>query len=285
MKIYLDLTEEQNQFLEDQPDFDLQGWFQRALRGKINELKIKNENINVIIAAAGYDTRISEVVHEVPKAMLMIKGKSLLERQLDELKKFNIKNITIVRGYKKERIIVPEVHYIDNNDYEKTGILYSFFLASEKMTGKTILLYSDILFGKDILEKLIYDASDFAVIVDKSWRDHYHNRIQHTVSEAELVTVEEGWISHMGCDIPYQEAYGEFIGLSAFSSKGAEVAKNLYAELNQTVDKNSLFRKPLTTLFNGLIAKGEKITPIDILGGWFEIDTFEDYRKSWTMVP
>jgi len=33
-----------------------------------------------------------------------------------------------------------------------------------------------------------------------------------------------------------------------------------------------------------LIEKGEKVTPVEIFGGWFEIDTFEDYRKSWTMI-
>ena len=46
----------------------------------------------------------------------------------------------------------------------------------------------------------------------------------------------------------------------------------------------SMRNASLTDFFNVLIARGEKIATVDIHGGWFEIDTFEDYRKSWSMV-
>jgi phosphoenolpyruvate phosphomutase len=162
-------------------------------------------------------------------------------------------------------------------------------LASEKIIGKTILLYGDILFEGDIIKKLIFEASDFAVIVDRSWRDHYHDRVQHTISEAELVEVRGEMISRMGQGVPYDSAHGEFIGIAALSAGGAEKAKALYHELKERPEKNilgaeQLSRSSLTDFFNTLIAKGERIKAVDVYGGWFEIDTFEDYRKSWTIV-
>jgi len=289
MKVYINLTQEQKQFLEDHPDFDLQEWFAESLDKKISEMKISREKINAIIAAAGQHSRMPSITTETPRAMLKIKGKSLLERQIGVLKRFNIDDITVVRGYKKERFIVPGVDYIDNDEYETTGILHSFFLASKKMLGKTILLYGDILFEGDIIERLISKIADFAVVVDRSWRDHYHNRVQHTISEAELVEVEGESITRMGRGIPYDSAYGEFIGMAALSSRGAEKVKSLQEELkdtvsNKTPDFNDLSKASLTDLFNALIVKGENITLVDVYGGWFEIDTFEDYRRSWTKV-
>lgn len=289
MKLYLNLTEKQNNFLKDHPDFNIQDWFNNALNDKISEMNVRSSNINAVIAAAGYNTPVPRIDTEIPRAMLKIKGKSLLERQIEVLKKFGINDITVIRGYKKEHFTIPGVNYIDNDDYETTGILHSFFLASEKIIGKTILLYGDILFEGDIIKRLICDTSDFAVVVDRSWRDHYSNRVQHTMSEAELVEVKDDSICRMGLNIPYESAYGEFIGLSAFSARGAEKVKDLYKELKNVPDKkilgaDNLSKASLTGLFNALIAKGEKITSVDILGGWFEIDTFEDYRKSWTKV-
>jgi phosphoenolpyruvate phosphomutase len=289
MRIYLDLTDEQSKFLQDHLDFNLQDWFNRILNDKINETEVRSENVSAVIAAAGHHSRIPTVNSETPISMLQIKGKTLLERQIEVLKKFAITDITVVRGYKKELFTVSGVIYVDNVDYDSTGILHSFFLASERIVGKTLLLYGDILFESDIVRRLIYEPSDFAVVVDRSWRDHYHDRVQHTISEAELVEVRGTTISRMGRGIAYDSAYGEFIGLSSLSTKGAEKAKNLYEELKHAPGKavletEDLSKASLASFFNALIAKGEKVVPVDVLGGWFEIDTFEDYRKSWTVV-
>ena len=289
-KIHFSLTEKQATFLHDNPDFDVDGWFFHALDNEINKRICKNENINVVIAAAGYDERASMINNEIPKAMLKIKGKSILERQIDIFRGFGIDDITVVRGYKKEEINLTGVKYIDNDRFSETGIFYSFSLAAEKITGKTILCYADILFEKEIVDRLLNSTSDIAIIVDKSWRDHYHDRLQHTMGEAELVEQKDGLISRIGTGLPVESAYGEFIGLAAFSIMGAKAAKNLFKELKETSvsSAHQALNKPTASLsdfFNALIMSGVKICPVDILGGWFEIDTFEDFRKSWVMVP
>ena len=289
MKVDIDLTEEQNQFLQNNTDFNLQSWFCNALDEKIGVEEVRREKKAAIIAAAGIHSRMPNKGAEIPIAMLTIRGKSLLKRQIEILRSFGIDDITVIRGYEKERFTIRDVNYIDNNDYEQTGILYSFLLASNEIRGKSILLYGDILFERAFLKNLIEATSDFSVIVDRSWRDHYHNRVQHTISEAELVEVKDGLIVRMGRGIPYDSAYGEFIGLAALSPKGSRKVKNLFDELkdernNTSLGGKSLSKASLTDLFNFLIEKGEKVTPVDIFGGWFEIDTFEDYRKSWMMV-
>ena len=249
----------------------------------------KGESINVVIAAAGRSTCIFENGDETPKALMKIKGKSILERQVETLKQLNITDITVVRGFQKEQFTIPDVNYIDNNEYKDTGIFHSFYLASEKITGKTILLYGDVLFEKWIIEKIISGNADILVLIDRSWKSNYSTRTQQTISEAELVEVRDDLVCRLGRDIPSEVAYGEFIGISSISSRVVGKVNSIFQEYalrsqNKLVDDNYLLKDSITSLFNCLIDKGVKIVPVDISGGWIEIDTFEDFRKSWSII-
>lgn len=286
--VTIELTDRQKRFIEKTPEFNFQDWINMNLDKRIGMFDLKSQKVSAIIAAAGYEKRIYNIEREIPKPMLKIKGISLLERQVAVLRSFDITSIVIVRGFKKEQINIPDVTYIDNDDYDKTGNLHSFFLALNKVTDRSILSYGDIHYEKAILKELLISDSEFTIVIDRSWRDHYHNRTQHTISEAELVKVENNHITHIGIDVEYDAAYGEFIGLASFSPSGLEKAKNLFKEIEQgenpEIDSSFLKKALLSDFINHLIKKGEKIVPLDIHGGWFEIDTFEDYKKSWTQV-
>ena len=52
MKIHLNLSEEQDKFLKDNPDINLQEWFNSVLNDKISRLKAKSQKMNAIIALA-----------------------------------------------------------------------------------------------------------------------------------------------------------------------------------------------------------------------------------------
>ena len=57
-----------------------------------------------IIIAAGSGKRIPEFTKKIPKSMIKINNKSILKRQIDIMKKFNIKKIAIIKGYKSNKI-------------------------------------------------------------------------------------------------------------------------------------------------------------------------------------
>ena len=48
--------------------------------------------------------------------MLDIKGKTILERQIEVLNACGVKDVAVVRGYKKEAIKLPNVRYYDNDE-------------------------------------------------------------------------------------------------------------------------------------------------------------------------
>ena len=54
---------------------------------------------NAMIMAAGKGTRFVPLTYEIPKGLLRVKGEVLIERQIEQLRKAGIHNITVVVGY------------------------------------------------------------------------------------------------------------------------------------------------------------------------------------------
>ena len=63
--------------------------------------------------------------------MLDFGGKTLLQRQLDAYKKCGVKDISLIRGYKKEKINYKGIKYFENTDYKNNNILNSIFYAEK----------------------------------------------------------------------------------------------------------------------------------------------------------
>ena len=67
--------------------------------------------INAIILAAGSGIRLDEYTQDIPKTLVDINGKSILERQISLLRKHKVNEIFVVTGYKKEKYILKDVEY------------------------------------------------------------------------------------------------------------------------------------------------------------------------------
>ena len=91
----------------------------------------------------------------------------------------------------------------------------------------------------------------------------------------------EGNIALIGKGIPISEAYGESIGIEAFS---AETAALLFATLDQRMMNNEGRNEFYETSFQKLIDKGAKLKAIDISRfPTIEIDTPDDLEQAKLM--
>ena len=63
----------------------------------------KLKKLSAIFLLAGFGKRISDVTNN-PKCLLKINKKTLIDRNLDILKKLGISNVIFVLGYKKQMI-------------------------------------------------------------------------------------------------------------------------------------------------------------------------------------
>ena len=260
--------------------------------------------VTAIIIAAGFEEELLPLIEDRPKAMLEIKGKTILERQIQALNECGVKDVVVVRGYHKEQINLPNIRYYDNDRFRETGELSSLFLAETEMTGRFLFLYSDILLDPSILEKLLKSQAAISIVVDRAWNDHEPGQAEVRTKNPDLVvthqppktgyrylpTAEATTLTQIGQHIAPQAADGEFIGLAMFSASGARILRTTYQEL-QTArsarrfhEASTLETAAFTDMLQELIDHKHDIACVDIYKGWLEIDTFEDYRRAWAKI-
>ena len=252
------------------------------------ESSLNKNNNKALIIAAGLGSRLKKHTENLPKCMLDFGGKTLLQRQLDSYKKCGIKDISLIRGYKKEKINYKGIKYFDNTDYKNNNILNSIFYAEKVINGNIIISYSDILFNSSVVERTLETDHDISVVVDIDWRGYYVGRKDHPISEAENVIFNSNnEVAKIGkINTGKEEVHGEFIGMIKLSNRGTEIFKEHFHRLkkiywNKPFQRAKIFQKAyLTDLIQELVDIGVKVHCVIIESGWKEIDTVEDYKKA-----
>jgi len=269
-------------------------------------LPVGGEKMTAIIAAAGFEKQLLPLIEDKPKCLLDIKGKTILERQVAALNECNIKDIALVRGYKKEAITLPNIRYYDNDRYEETGELVSLFCAENEMKGRCLLLYGDIMFETAVLEKLLKSPADISLVVDLAWYDQLQHGATAPHIKPDLVSLqdppgknvlsryispdEQNRIVKIGQHVPHEQAHGEFIGLAMFSERGIDAFKQVYRDAQQTYqakgfhEAGSLTKATFTDMVQELIDKGHSVNCVPIFKGWMEVDSFEEYQQAWAKI-
>tara|TARA_B110000014_G_scaffold262634_1_gene257051 strand:- start:2526 stop:3275 length:750 start_codon:yes stop_codon:yes gene_type:complete len=248
--------------------------------------------MKVIIIAAGTSTRLGNLTEEIPKGLLKINNKSILEIQIQQFKKKNISKIIIITGPHHEKFHFDDVSLINDRKYMEHDVLGSLMIAKSEMNSEIITSYSDIIFENSVLDSLLQFKGDIGIAVDLNWEEKYLNRTEHPKNQADNVVIEDNKVVKIKKNISKYEStqqIGEFLGLMKLSDYGAEIFIKKYDELIQShqgkfQDAQSIKKAYLTDLIQELIDSGMKISPIFINGRWTEIDTPQDLesaRKIW----
>lgn len=247
----------------------------------------KEQPRKAIILAAGCSERLLPRNKNKPDCLLDVGGKPILERQLDVLQSHGINHVVVVRGYQKEKINYPLISYYENDDYDNTGVLKSLFCAEKEINDAIVLCYGNVIYEKDILEKLLQDEADVSLVIDTNWLSRCYPRAQRSAGEAALVTVEGGRITKIGKNvIRPEEAHGEFFGLAKFSPKGTQILKDNYMRVITKYGRTAFHTSPsverayFCDMIQELIDQGYTIHNVDVQGGWIEVDTIENLGRA-----
>jgi NDP-sugar pyrophosphorylase family protein len=126
--------------------------------------------MKAVILAAGRGSRMKELTETLPKPMLLLKGKNLLQHKIEVLPN-EVDEVIIVVGYMKEKIVDffgdkyddRKITYIHMDKLEGTG--KALWLCKHLLKEKFIVLMGDDIYStKDIEECLKHE---WAVLVNK----------------------------------------------------------------------------------------------------------------------
>jgi phosphoenolpyruvate phosphomutase len=247
--------------------------------------KLLSKIPSVIIPAAGKNAEFG-----IPKSLIEINGKTILEHQRDLFTKLGLNNFYVIVGYESDKFNIPKVNYIPNLDYESSGILNSLMKSKEQMKNGFIYLNSDLLIDERLTKELIERTEDIVIVVDDSYLYHKHELDK----KLDAVITREGRTVHyqklrkmnvevvlIGKNIPREKMSHEFIGIAKFSKRAAENLIEIYEDLSLNHEgsfyESSSFKEASDTdMLQELINRGFKISIHETNGGWLEIHNEND---------
>ena len=134
----------------------------------INELGLKElepYRVNkAFILAAGFGSRMMPATSDRPKPLVKVNGKCIIETLIESLIKADIKDITIVRGYKKEKfdellIKYPYIKLVDNDIYDKANNISSLMCILDDF-DRSYLCEADLYISNpNIISKYQYTSN------------------------------------------------------------------------------------------------------------------------------
>jgi phosphoenolpyruvate phosphomutase len=234
----------------------------------------------ILAATRGLD--FGSLTQDKPKAMIKVGDAPILAKIVKTFNACGVKDISVVVGYCKDAVDLPNLKYIENPQYDRHNVLYSLYLAREVFDGETIVSFGDILFEEDILRKLKASEADIVLAVDS-------RPIAAIETEKDLVRAATPYSEQYGscpvCSVeeiravskgqPLDGYQGEFIGLFKLSQKGARRVRQALEELAEG-DPEFIRRKSINDFFNALIAKRCNVQLYYFRGHWKDIDSIED---------
>jgi choline kinase len=188
--------------------------------------------MKTVILAAGAGSRLKPLTDHMPKCLLKVGLKCILEMTIENLLATNNSEIIIVTGYLenkirefiRERFPLLQITYIYNELYASTNNIYSLWLAKNEVLGDDMMMLdSDIVFDGRIISKLQNSGYKNCLALK---RHEVHDE------EIKVKTDAHGCVIEIGKEVNMSQAAGESIGIEIF---GIEALVELYFILDRKV--------------------------------------------------
>ncbi len=236
--------------------------------------------VKAIILAAGKGTRMRELTQELPKPMLRVQGKPILEHIVEGLISTGIREIFIITGWHAE---VIENHFGNGT---KWGARIEFGRqVVQDGTGKApelaqafagdspfLLTYGDILVHPETYAQMVqrFAAGDFAGVitvtpgedVTKGGLNFFDADfcLKRLVEKPSLAQVEqlrqEGWLQP---------------GQPAWYNAGIYIFRPSLFEYTARLQKSPRGEYELTDAISAIVASGQKLAGLKIQGRWVDV--------------
>lgn len=224
-----------------------------------------------VILAAGAGTRLRPRTEKVPKGLLEVGGRTLLDYQLDALAAHGLRDILVVTGFGAEQILArfgSRIRTVHNPGFETSNNLHSLWAARAEFAGRDFLcLHADVLFHPAMLGPLLQSRADAAMLLDPA-----------LVEETMKARLEGDQVAEIGKAIPKEKQGGTFLGIARFApAASAALPEVLDALAADPGRRNNYFIACIPTL----AARGLRVEPVWTQGlPWIEIDFEDDFDRA-----
>ena len=239
------------------------------------------EGTSAVVLAASRGEELGELTEDQPKTMVKVQGVPILSHIVDAYNAVGIKDILVVRGYKKEAVNLPNLTYIDNLEFAETGELASLSQALQSRRGRfqpTIVSYGDVLFNKYIPQALCQEQDDCVIFVDSNWRDQSSYARLGGFAECSIPNSRKAFnakihLKQLGKTLPEESIHGVWMGFLKLSSSAASQVNDLL--LDMLADPANR-RAGIPQLLQELLKRDVPVRVLYTVGHWLDVNSLED---------
>ena len=234
--------------------------------------------MKAIILCAGLGSRLNS---KKPKGFIVINNQTLLERCVKNLISvgFKKKDIFFATGFKKNLVsekFGKKFNYSFNKYYKVTNMVYTLFNTLKDINNSSVLVtYSDIIYDKENIKRLLNKKSDISTLVDFKWKKIWLKK-KKLLSDSESLKIKKDKIIELGKRTKnIKKIDGRYVGVLKISK---DILPNIYDLYQESLKKNpKKFKKiDMTNFLNFLIKKKYELNFVKLSGSWNEYDDFVD---------
>ncbi|MCA9499826.1 MAG: phosphoenolpyruvate mutase [Nitrospirales bacterium] len=239
------------------------------------------DRASAIVLAASRGDELGELTEDKPKTMVNIRGVPLLAHIVDAYNSMGIKEILVVRGYKKEAVNLPNLTYVDNDAFADTGELDSLLKALQSKEVRfqdTIVSYGDVLFNSYIPQALLQTKDDLVIFVDSDWQEKTsYTRLggfaECTAPNSRKAFNAQIHLKQLGRAVPSDMIHGVWMGFFKVSAQGVT---QLYEILTELLADPNHRKAGMAILFQELLRRNYPIRVLYTVGHWLDINSLDD---------
>ena len=229
-----------------------------------------------VVLAASRGAGLEPLTRDRPKCMIDVRGKPLLQHLVETLSGAGVRDVTVVRGYRKDAIRGLGIRTVDNDAFETTGEAASLAHAAARLVGDSVVVYGDMLFRRYILDGMMAVPGDIVVAVDATGG----REGARPANARDLVQASRAYAATDMDDTPPRllaigepgPHSGEWIGLLRATQAGSTLIR---AELDAMRDDGTLPHADIPALL-ARIAAHHPIGVHYVTGHWLDVDTMLD---------
>ena len=233
--------------------------------------------MKIIFLAAGSGKRIFKKI-KINKCLISVNRKTIIENLIDNIPKTERKNIFIVTGFNKNKIINKtnkyKINFLHNKNYKNTEMVETLRVALMKINDDILISYTDIIYDKFLINLFFKKKyKNITLPIKTNWRKVWDIRGKKAEEDAETLIFKKDKLLEIGGKIQnINTIKAQFMGLLFIPKKKRLDLLNFLS--------NPKYKKIQTTkLLNDLIKKKMKINVIKTKNKWYEFDDYQDLKN------
>ncbi len=233
-----------------------------------------------VILAAGRGTRLGAAAKGLPKCMVDVGGKPLIDTMFERLEEAGIASVVVVHGYQGEKLIdhvqgIPtplagKATFVANPKFRDWGNFYSLLVAEEAIGGRSFVkLDADVLLDNRVLPCLLEASGPAVLAVDRSGPLGEEEMKVRVNSDGQICALNKG--------MQPREALGESLGIDRIDS---QLNFLLFETLRELIDRGET-HEYYERAYELMMSRGTLFHGADVTDCcWQEVDTPSDLEAA-----